>query len=585
MFYEDDLALAKYLQQQEDDYLYSDQLYMASSSEGEELSPQKIKKRLVNRNYKLKKSVENNTSRASDSSLNGRDSLKDKKTPRSWSQEEQRLFLEGLELYGRDWEKLAQHVGNNRNKNSCKSHAQKYFIKLYLDQSPLPKKVQESGEGYTLSGKPLDPNSASLKAYSDGSAYRKEIAERNASKRKTVTKKVSSKESLSKTRLNKTRKSEKQLHKEDFISKNVRDEHLPKSAGECRPERSSARLRDSQSKPPDFCLLDPKSHPLQTAVCERYTSLQQPFSVEVSSAALVVMDFHAHLASSEVIGFLGGIFDEQKKVLKVLEAFACRAVDQGDPQSVSHDVETNVEMDPQSELEVRTLIGARNLQIVGWYHSHPTFKPVPSHTDVVNQFNYQLLFYKKATQAPPFIGPYDFVMPREESVITWFNVKSFGSDDKRAMIFEIEVFESEDFDHVSVELRKLVEYYKTFPHRIYNFNQVWRHCQTKVDEAVYEKFNTAIEEGESKFSLVGCRNLHETMPVEKSTAKTDIFAHDEKENLQQNNFQENSSELLLVPRTYLSKLAVSTLSRVTSDSTARNVVLDSLTYLKNSINS
>jgi hypothetical protein len=49
---------------------------MASSSEGEELSPQKIKKRLVNRNYKLKKSVENNTSRASDSSLNGRDSLK-----------------------------------------------------------------------------------------------------------------------------------------------------------------------------------------------------------------------------------------------------------------------------------------------------------------------------------------------------------------------------------------------------------------------------------------------------------------------------------------------------------------------------
>jgi hypothetical protein len=106
-----------------------------------------------------------------------------------------------------------------------------------------------------------------------------------------------------------------------------------------------------------------------------------------------------------------------------------------------------------------------------------------------------------------------------------------------------------------------------------------------VDEAVYEKFNTAIEEGESKFSLVGCRNLHETMPVEKSTAKTDIFAHDEKENLQQNNFQENSSELLLVPRTYLSKLAVSTLSRVTSDSTARNVVLDSLTYLKNSINS
>lgn len=28
------------------------------------------------------------------------------KTPQKWSEEEERLFLEGLELYGREWEKV-----------------------------------------------------------------------------------------------------------------------------------------------------------------------------------------------------------------------------------------------------------------------------------------------------------------------------------------------------------------------------------------------------------------------------------------------------------------------------------------------
>jgi protein MYSM1 len=36
---------------------------------------------------------------------------------------------------------------------------------MFRDQIPLPDKVKESGEGYTLSGKPLDPNSAAAKPY------------------------------------------------------------------------------------------------------------------------------------------------------------------------------------------------------------------------------------------------------------------------------------------------------------------------------------------------------------------------------------------------------------------------------------
>lgn len=36
---------------------------------------------------------------------------------------------------------------------------------MYRDSIPLPEKVRESGEGYTLSGKPLDPNSSAAKPY------------------------------------------------------------------------------------------------------------------------------------------------------------------------------------------------------------------------------------------------------------------------------------------------------------------------------------------------------------------------------------------------------------------------------------
>ena len=52
-----------------------------------------------------------------------------------------------------------------RDANAFRSHAQKYFIKLYREGRPLPKKVLESGSGYTLSGKPLDPTSASARNY------------------------------------------------------------------------------------------------------------------------------------------------------------------------------------------------------------------------------------------------------------------------------------------------------------------------------------------------------------------------------------------------------------------------------------
>lgn len=82
----------------------------------------------------------------------------------TWSKDEETRFTEALEIYGRDWQKISEHV-KTRDAGTCRSKAQKHFIKLYREGLPLPAKVKESGEGYTLSGKPLDPYSAAARPY------------------------------------------------------------------------------------------------------------------------------------------------------------------------------------------------------------------------------------------------------------------------------------------------------------------------------------------------------------------------------------------------------------------------------------
>lgn len=83
---------------------------------------------------------------------------------RPWTEEEHQRFEESLELYGRNWEQCAIYIGTRR-AQLVRSHAQKHLIKLWKLGKPLPKKVAESGNGYTLSGKPLLADSASAKSY------------------------------------------------------------------------------------------------------------------------------------------------------------------------------------------------------------------------------------------------------------------------------------------------------------------------------------------------------------------------------------------------------------------------------------
>ncbi|KAA8499742.1 Protein LHY [Porphyridium purpureum] len=87
-----------------------------------------------------------------------------RKSPRKWDEQEEKRFIEALNLYGRDWMRGAKHVGT-RDGNHFRSHAQKFFIRLFKLGLPLPPKVAETGAGHTLSGKPLDPSSSAALCY------------------------------------------------------------------------------------------------------------------------------------------------------------------------------------------------------------------------------------------------------------------------------------------------------------------------------------------------------------------------------------------------------------------------------------
>ena len=61
-----------------------------------------------------------------------------------------------------------------------------------------------------------------------------------------------------------------------------------------------------------------------------------PFRIELSVEALLIVDLHAHLCKTEVIGLLGGRFDTSNgpmKTLRIEAAQPCRS------QSTSHQCE------------------------------------------------------------------------------------------------------------------------------------------------------------------------------------------------------------------------------------------------------
>lgn len=140
-----------------------------------------------------------------------------------------------------------------------------------------------------------------------------------------------------------------------------------------------------------------------------------PFDVKIHPCASALIEFHSHLAKTEIIGYLAGQVVNLNKgndtsspstTLYILEAFPARCVEPRILARTGRNALREVEMDPESDVEVRLRIAAKGLMIVGWYHSHPYFSADPSEVDIENQLNYQNLLFQESPSVAVICSPY-----------------------------------------------------------------------------------------------------------------------------------------------------------------------------------
>ncbi|XP_022087339.1 histone H2A deubiquitinase MYSM1-like isoform X2 [Acanthaster planci] len=149
--------------------------------------------------------------------------------------------------------------------------------------------------------------------------------------------------------------------------------------------RKSVRSGTRKSKPVAY-------DPFKLIECCKFTEeTEAPFHVRIQSDAMVIMDVHSHMSSTEVIGLLGGKFSKEDSILDVLLAVPCNSISTG----------MQCEMDPVSQTEAYESIRAKGYQVVGWYHSHPAFAANPSVRDIETQSGFQGWFSQGGA---PFIG-------------------------------------------------------------------------------------------------------------------------------------------------------------------------------------
>ncbi|XP_056459887.1 histone H2A deubiquitinase MYSM1 isoform X2 [Gadus chalcogrammus] len=164
-------------------------------------------------------------------------------------------------------------------------------------------------------------------------------------------------------------------------------EHL--SAGELALRREEMKR---QPKPCKIARHKESFDPFQLIMCKSFgEDVKEPFRVMVCSEALLIMDMHAHVSRGEVIGLLGGTFNQKDKVLKISVAEPCNSVSTG----------MQCEMDPLSQTHACEALSMLGYSVVGWYHSHPTFHPNPSLRDIHTQDQFQSYFSRGGA---PFIG-------------------------------------------------------------------------------------------------------------------------------------------------------------------------------------
>ncbi|KAH3695802.1 histone H2A deubiquitinase MYSM1-like [Dreissena polymorpha] len=184
-----------------------------------------------------------------------------------------------------------------------------------------------------------------------------------------------------------------------------------------------------------------------------------PFLVEICCSSLMVMDIHSHICKTEVIGMLGGQFSPDTGKLTITMATPCHSISTG----------LQCEMDPVSQTQASEEIQGAGMDVVGWYHSHPCFRPDPSIRDIETQLKFQEWFAKGGDH---FVGvivtPYNPGNSSVSSQVTCLTVSDEISPDRNYNIpykFDFCTCPCEENELLTVaqSARQLAASYATFP--------------------------------------------------------------------------------------------------------------------------
>lgn len=212
----------------------------------------------------------------------------------------------------------------------------------------------------------------------------------------------------------------------------------------------------------------------------------QPFHINITSSVTLLIDFHCHLTTNEVCGYLGGKWDFNAHNLMITHAF---------PMLNSR---FDREKSSECEYEIQKSMLELNIQLVGWYHSHPRFSAQPTMRDCDKQLDYQLKL-RGTTDATytPCVGfifsSYDDENVENETKIMPFWVlpppENRPNELGRPLVLNYNTQNDEKLpDGIKEQMSACVNYYKQFQYELVDFSEM----KIKEDALVLEKMKNSL---------------------------------------------------------------------------------------------
>nr|XP_018917056.1 PREDICTED: MPN domain-containing protein-like [Bemisia tabaci] len=205
----------------------------------------------------------------------------------------------------------------------------------------------------------------------------------------------------------------------------------------------------------------------------------QPFLVTIATSASLVMDFHCHLTTSEVTGYLAGYWDVNAHTVAITHALPCRCrlMDK--------------ELAPLIETELKKTMEEKKLTLVGWYHSHPHTSATPTIRDVDRQLEYELAL--KGNNDASYIPCIGFICSpyNKENISSESSIMSYWvmpppehkpNEYPRPMLMSYSVSQDPFMSQDSLnELKRCVDFYKNDPDCII-FRDIYRGETTYLEK-------------------------------------------------------------------------------------------------------